>query len=170
MTAFQLPAIPQIQNPQFARDLAAELKKQAEGIRASEEAGYETIRYSVRRGGIAGFFGATRSVTERRLKPGAQQLLANASQLDQMARFYEGLATSMGKSEDALTAAEQEFLRIRAPQSEGGEQATRGDLSRTINPGRLQIMLGFDDRSANTGAAGTNSMGTLGGLRIPFGT
>lgn len=168
--------VPNIQDPRFAADLAAELKKQADAIRASPDAGYETIKYSVRRGGIAGFFGGTRTVTEQRLKPGAQQLLANAAQLDQMSQFYTGLGNSllqMDSRQQALEAAateeERRALRIRSSVGEGGDQYTRGDLMRTINPGRLQIMLGFDDRAGSSGNAPMN-MGTLGGLRIPYGT
>ena len=174
MTMFQ--GVPTIQDPQFAMDLAAELKKQADALRASPDAGMETIRYSVRRGGIAGFFGGTRTVSEQRLKPGAQQLLANAAQLDQMAQFYTGLGTTLSQMDErqraleaAATEEERAALGIQRPVSEGGQQYTRNELARPTNE-RLAILLGYDGRENNPVGISINPGGTLGGLRIPYGT
>ena len=116
MSQFQLPGIPQITDPKFALDMASELRNQAALLRKSPDAGYETISYSVRRGGIAGFFGGRKTVTERRLKPGAQQLLDNAAMLDQQATYFTGLSkslSSLADREKALDAAQAEAGKLK---------------------------------------------------------
>jgi hypothetical protein len=177
VSQFSMPGIPANMDPTFALDMAAALREQAKALRSSPDAGYETISYKVRRGGIAGFFGATKTVSERRLKAGAQQLLDNAAMFEQQASYFDSLSkslTSMRDREQALedqaTAEEEAALGIQKPVSEGGQQYTRNDLTRPANNNRLAILLGYDDRENNTSGISINSGGTLGGLRIPTGT
>ncbi len=176
MSQFSLPGIPVTTDPTFANDMAAALIEQANAMRSRPEAGYETIKYSVRRGGIAGFFGGTRTVTEQRLKPGAQQWLDNASMLEQQAGYFQGLSRSLQGLRDREAALEAEMteeeraaLGIQRPVGEGGQQYTRNDLSRPDNT-RLAVLLGYDDRQRNMAGISINPGGTLGGLRIPTGT
>lgn len=176
MSQFSLPGIPVTADPGFARDMSVALMEQANSMRQRPEAQSEIIKYSVRRGGIAGFFGATRTVTERRLKPGAQQWLDNASMLEQQASYFEGLSRSLQGLKDrqasleaGMTAEEQAALGIQRPVGEGGQQYTRNDLSRPDNT-RLAVLLGYDDRQRNMAGITINPGGTLGGLRIPTGT
>jgi hypothetical protein len=173
MSQFSMPGIPQNIDPQFALDMAATLRQQAAAIRSSPDAGMETISYRVRRGGIAGFFGATKKKTETRLRPGAQQLLDNAAMFEQQATYFDTLSSSMssleGRQEEleaAATAEEEEALGVQKPVSEGGQQYTRNDLVRTANRNRLGIMLGGN----NMMGISINPGGTLGGLRIPTGS
>jgi len=177
MSQFSMPGIPTNMDPQFALDMAAALRRQAAEIRASPDAGTETIKYSVRRGGIAGFFGATRKKTETRLRPGAQQLLDNAAMFDQQAAYFDSLnksLSSLGDREKELEAAakaeEEAALGVQKPVGEGGQQYTRNDLSRPADNNRLAILLGYDDRNNNTAGISINPGGTLGGLRIPTGS
>lgn len=177
MSQFQLPGIPQITDPKFALDMATELRNQAAALRKSPDAGYETISYSVRRGGIAGFFGGRKTVTERRLKPGAQQLLDNAGMLEQQATYFTGLSKSLSSLADrekamteAAKAEEEKALGIQKPVGEGGQQYTRADLTKAQDNSRLAVLLGYDDRERQTSGIAINSGGTLGGLRIPLGT
>lgn len=177
MSQFSMPGIPANMDPTFARDMAAALRSRAGALRSSPDAGYETISYKVRRGGIAGFFGGTKTRTERRLKPGAQQLLDNAAMMEQQAAYFDSLSASLASLKDreaaataAATAEEEAALGIEKPISEGGDQATRNDLSRPMDNNRLAILLGYDNRENNTSGISINSGNTLGGLRIPLGT
>lgn len=152
-------------DPTFASDMAAALRAQAVSLRALPDAGFETIRYKVRRGGIAGFFGASKTVTERRLKPGAQQVLDNANILERQAAYYDSLSqslASLGDRQAALeaqaTAQEQAALQIQKPVGEGGSQYTRNDLTKVVAP-----TVNADGLTINPGV-------TLGGLRIPLGS
>lgn len=177
MSQFQMPNIPQITDPQSALSMAKQFRDQAKTIRSSPDAGYETISYRVRRGGIAGFFGGTRRVSETRLKPGAKQLLDNASMLEQQATYFETLSKSLGelaKRNEALqadaTAQEQAAMRIRKPVGEGGDQYTRNDLTKAADNSHLASMLGYGDQQQAQPAIFINPRNTLGGLRIPLGS
>ncbi len=177
MSQFSMPGIPANVDPVFAMEMAKALRDQAKAIRSSPDAGYETISYSVRRGGIAGFFGGKKTVSERRLRPGAQQLLDNAGMFEQQATYFEGLSKSLASLKDRENALveeakkeEEQALEIQKPVSEGGQQYTRNDLAKPIDRGRLAILVGYDDRERNTSGISVNPGGTLGGLRIPLGT
>ena len=177
MSQFQMPGIPANVDPVFATDFAKALRDQAKAIRSSKDAGTETISYQVRRGGLAGFFGGRKTVSETRLRPGAQQLLDNANMLDQQAAYFDSLSKSLAsldQREQALTekakAEEEAALEIQKPIGEGGQQYTRNDLTKPLDRGRLAVLLGYDDRERNPSGISINSGGTLGGLRIPLGT
>ena len=177
MSQFSMPGIPTDMDPQFALDMAAALRQQAASIRSSPDAGTERITYSVRRGGIAGFFGATRKKTETRMRPGAQQLLDNAAMFEAQATYFDGLHSSLSsldarqqELEAAAKAQEEAALGVQKPVGEGGQQYTRNDLTRPADNNRLAILLGYDDRDNNTAGISINPGGTLGGLRIPTGS
>lgn len=172
-----MPGIPANMDSVFALDMAAALRQQANSLRASPNAGFETVTYKVRRGGLPGFFGATTTKSERRLKPGAQQLLDNATALEQQAAYFTTLSQSLAAMKDRetaleaqATADEQAALEIQKPVGEGGQQYTRNDMARPANNNRLAVLLGYDDRQSGGSGISINSGGTLGGLRIPTGT